>query len=234
MEKSGSGTPIPFWLRASRSGPPSRRRDPPRRSVVTAISGALARGRAEEAGRLEDQDHDQEAEDDDLLPARVDVVGIQADHDPEDDAADRGALQVADPAEDRGGERLQAERRAVEPPRLAVIEGDDQAGSTGARPGQEERQRDRPVDVDAHEAGRLAVLGHGPHRLALAGVRDEPDEGEEQRDRDRRHEDVAELDVNLAEEDEYVGGRQDARAGPLDQRDRRGPQDLLAGVLEDE
>ena len=95
------------------------------------------------------------------------------------------------PAHHSGRERQQAELEAELEERLPVVEGDDEAGRAGQCTGDEERQRDGPVHVDAHETRRLAILGRGAHRLALAGVGHEPAQGEQQRDRDAEHDQIS-------------------------------------------
>ena len=47
-----------------------------------------------------------------------------------------------------------------------LVERVDQAGGAGQQAAEQERQRDRRVDVDAHQPRRLGVLRGGAHRLA--------------------------------------------------------------------
>src|SRR6187402_2134246 len=67
---------------------------------------------AEEAGRPEDKDRDEDAEDDGGRPPRIpEALHIrfdEAEHDP----AEHGAAQIADPAEHGSGEREEAEPEA--------------------------------------------------------------------------------------------------------------------------
>ena len=69
------------------------------------------------------------------------------------------------------------------------------AGDTGQRRADEERRRDRAVDVDAEHLGRLAVGGDGAHRLAELGAVDEQRQAEHQHDAE--HDDHDPHDVDL-------------------------------------
>ncbi len=86
-----------------------------------------------------------------------------------------GAREVADAAEHRGRERDQAELEAGVVAHVELQQVDD-AGGAGERACEQERDGDRPVDVDAHHRRGLGVLGDGPHRLALLRRADEPGE----------------------------------------------------------
>ncbi len=100
---------------------------------------------------------------------------------PMQERAEHGAGQVADPAEHCGGECDQPEREAGVVADLPEVERVDEAARAGERAGEEERERDRPVDVDPHHRRGVAVLGRRAHRLALPRPLDEPDEGEQHR-----------------------------------------------------
>ena len=107
------------------------------------------------------------------------VVGLdQADQ----ERAEHGAGQVADAAEHGGGEGDQAEREALVVANHRLRERVDEPGGAGERAGEQERERDRAVDVDPHDRARLHVLGGRAHRLALLGAADEVHEPEEHRD----------------------------------------------------
>ena len=68
------------------------------------------------------------------------------------------------------------------------IEGEDDSARARQCTGDEECERDRPVDVDPHHCRSVFVLRRGTHRLALARVLDEPDQAEEDRDGDEQNE----------------------------------------------
>ena len=79
--------------------------------------------------------------------------------------AEHGPGKVADAAEHGRGESDQTEREArVEPDRRRV-EREDDACRAGERAGDEERERDRPVDVDPHHRRGVLVLRRRAHRL---------------------------------------------------------------------
>src|SRR6266536_4983308 len=119
-------------------------------------SGSLGGRFAKQTGRLEDQRQDQHPEHDRLGPARIDQVITPGRDDADQQPADEGTVQVADPAEHGGGERQQAVAKALEVPDLGVVGAVDQAGRAGQRSTDQERQRDRLVDVDAHHRGGFA------------------------------------------------------------------------------
>ena len=58
---------------------------------------------------------------------------------------------------------------ALEVPDRRLVQRVDQAGGAGHHAAEQERQRDRRVDVDAHQARGLGVLRGRAHRLARAG-----------------------------------------------------------------
>ena len=84
--------------------------------------------------------------------------------------------QVADAAEHRRSEGDQAEREAGVVADLAEVEGVDEAAGAGERAGDQEGERDRPVDVDAHHRRGVAVLRRRAHRLPLTRPLHEPDQ----------------------------------------------------------
>ena len=148
--------------------------------------------------------------------------------DPDDQAADDGALEVADAAHDRGGERDQAGREALVELHRAVVERVDQARGAGQQAAEQEGQADRAVDVDAHQAGGVGILRGGAHGLAVLGLADEVEERDQQRDGDRPGEDVRAHEVDAADVEDLL-----LRADQVRRRvRRRAPQQ--ADVLQDE
>ena len=126
---------------------------------------------AEQAGRLEDQDQDQQAEDDRLGPARVDAGSRRWPRRSPISMPPRNApVMLPMPPITAAVNAHQAAAEALEEPGGVVVEAVDQAGRAGQRAAEQERQRDRQVDVDAHHRRRLAVLGGRPHRLAQSGA----------------------------------------------------------------
>ena len=185
----------------------------------------------EEPGRPEDEDADQDAEDDRVRPVGRQVAVTERIDEPEHDRSDHGSLEVADPAQHGGGERVQAEPEAEVPDRRVVVEDLDDASGAGEGTSDEERDRDRAVHVDAHQSGRIGILGRGTHRPTLPRRPYEPGQHDEEWDGHDRHEDLLDVDRDAFD--------------PEDRQDVGGPEDvvdaLVAGarqeqgdVLEDE
>ena len=121
------------------------------------------------------------------LPGRVPAQAFVERLDEADaQRAEHGAWQVADPAEHGGGEGDQPELRSrcrSGPRRSRARRRSPPA--PGERAGDQERERDRPVDVDAHHRRGVAVLRGRAHRLALPRALHEPDQGEQHGHRDQ-------------------------------------------------
>ena len=135
---------------------------------------------AEQALRPEDEDQDEQDEDDRLGPVgpgRVPGEAVVEVLDEADQvAAERGARDVADAAEHGRREGEQADAEAEVEARLREVGEVDEAADAGERAAEAERERDRAVDVDAHQARGVAILRRRPHRLAPARALDEPDQ----------------------------------------------------------
>ena len=117
-----------------------------------------------------DQDQDRRTRSPGSTPGRDAVVGDRLD-DADHEAADDRALEVADAAHHGGGERDQAGREALVELDRAVVDRVDQPGRAGEHAAEQERQRDRAVDVDAHQPRGVRVLRGRAHRLAVARAR---------------------------------------------------------------
>src|SRR5262245_4093583 len=157
---------------------------------------------AEESLRPEDHDQDEVDEDDRRRPRAADpVVGDLLD-DPDDEAAEHGALEVPDAAEHGGGEGDQAGLEALEVPDRGLVERIHESRGTGHEPAQQERERDRGVHVDAHQTRRLGILGGCAHGAAHPAPRDEPGEQDHERDRHPDGQHVALVDVHAADSEE--------------------------------
>ena len=149
----------------------------------------------------EDHDHDRGSRTPRLAPTR-EPLSIAIDRlldDPDDQTPDHRALEVADAAHDRRSERDQAGGEALVELDRAVVERVDQAGRARQQAAEQERQRDRAVDVDAHQARGVGVLRGRAHRLAVLGLPDEPEERDQQRDGDDDGEEVGVHDVDAAD-----------------------------------
>ncbi len=93
----------------------------------------------------------------------------EADH----KTAQHRARNVPDAAEDRGGEGFETGLETVEEPGRSVVHAADETRRPGKRAADQERHRDRRVDVDAHQLGRVTILGGRPHRLPDFRLRNE-------------------------------------------------------------
>src|SRR5918911_2214977 len=114
---------------------------------AVAMSDLFRRDLAEDALGLEDHEHDEDREDDRLAPRLTEAHAVvQVLDDPDDEAAEDGAGEVADPAEHGGGERDEAQAEAGVPPGEPVGLQVEDAGRAGERPTEAERERDRAVD----------------------------------------------------------------------------------------
>ncbi len=175
----------------------------PRGRVADAsrCSSGLPRLLAQQALRPEHEDQHEVAEHDRRRPLRADpVVGDLLDH-ADDQAAEDGALDVADAAHDGGGERDQAGGEAGEEPHVGLVQRVDEAGGAGHQAAEQERERDRRVHVDAHQARGLRVLRGGAHGAADPGAADEVDQEDEQRHGHHERQDVAVRDRDAEDRD---------------------------------
>src|SRR5262245_56799876 len=86
------------------------------RAIDPGLSGLLRRGQAEQPGRAEPHDDDEDREDDDVGPPHLEDLAAQRLDEPDEDPAHDGARDAADAAEHRRGE-------GAEPRRVADVEG---------------------------------------------------------------------------------------------------------------
>ena len=112
--------------------------DPAADLLSSRCSCSIRQLLAEEAGGLEHQDRDQDPEDEGVRPVRREEAVTERIDEAEDERAEHGALQVADPAEDGRRERVEAEPEAEVPDRRVVVEDLDDAGRTRQRTGDQE------------------------------------------------------------------------------------------------
>src|SRR5436309_8413931 len=153
---------------------------------------ALRRSLAENSLRAKHQDRGQNREDERLGPLGPGAVPgkplvERLDQADQDGAQDR-SREISDAAQDRRRKCEQAELEAGVEADRRRIEGEDDSARARQCTGDEECERDRPVDVDPHHCRSVFVLRRGTHRLALARVLDEPDQAEEDRDGDEQNE----------------------------------------------
>ena len=125
--------------------------------------------------------------------------------------ADRRAGDVADPSQDRGGERLQAGVEAEVLADVAEAQAPDHARRPCEHAAEQEGQGDGLVEVDAHEGrasgpGRSARIAR-PRRVRVDErlERDHQDQGQDE-DEDRQDGDRGAADLDLPVEREDLGG----------------------------
>src|SRR5690242_19133096 len=144
---------------------------PPKKpAILDLLRGALA----EQAGGLHQEDEDEDGEGDGVLPGGADVAGDELLGEAEDEAAEHGALHVADAAQDRGHERLEAGHQPHQGLHLAEGARVEDAGHRRQHRPEHEGEADHAVDVHAHQRGDRGVPGDRAHGRAHAAVEDDP------------------------------------------------------------
>src|SRR6185369_789832 len=168
-----------------------------RRNSLSELTLDLLRAElAEQAGRAHEQDDDEEREGDAVAVGRERVPRDVLLGEAEREAAHHGAGHVADAAEDRGDEGLEAERQAHERVHLRARAGEEQRGGGGEGAPEREGVGDDAVHVDAHEPGHLRVERHGAHRGAELRPVDDVLQHEHEQHRDHERDDVVVRDVD--------------------------------------
>src|SRR5205823_14982738 len=124
-------------------------------TLNSELSCSFWHGLAEDARGPEDQDEDEDSKHHHLGPFGVDKEVAECLDYPDEQAAQGGAADVADAAEDGAGEGEEAAAEALQEPGVAVVDAEDEAGGAGERPTDHERERDGRVDVDTHQRRRL-------------------------------------------------------------------------------
>ena len=155
---------------------------PAPQSLMPMVAAPLL---AEEPGRPEDHDQQEQDEEEHLPVGRRDVVAAERLHDADADAAEQRALDAAHAAEhdDHEGDQHEVEpdgRKHREQRHHHAGGEPDQRGAAGE--GDEEDARHR----DAHELRRLAVLHGGADRLAEIGRLEHELQPDRAGDRDSR------------------------------------------------
>jgi hypothetical protein len=182
---------------------------------------------AEQAGGAEEQDDDEDREGDGVFvggPLAAVHEGLDG---AEEEAAEGGAGDVADAAEDGGDEGFEAGHHAHERVDGGVIQRVEDAAGAGEGGAEGEGEGDDDVVVYADELGGFGVERDGAHRGAdLRAINDEL-----QRDHQQRGDD---------DDDDLVGGDDEAAEGEIgrgeDGREgaRGGAEEDLAGVFEEQ
>src|SRR6266851_1814242 len=137
--------------------------------------GALSRALAEQAGRAEQQDGDEDDEDADPPEILAEEEAAERFGQPDDEAADQRADEAAHAAEHDDGEGDDDE--AFADAGMGVVARQQQAGG-GADAGDADAEAhgEDMLDVDADEARTVALAGDRADRLAEIGALDEEPE----------------------------------------------------------
>ena len=120
--------------------------------------------------------HDQDKKYDSIRQLGRNVGLAQVLDDAQQDTAEERTRDRADAAKDRGHERLDAGHGAGCGLQGRIGRAEQRTGHSGQRRADGKGQRDRRVDVDAHQLGSAAVFRHSQHGVACGGVIDEPDQ----------------------------------------------------------
>ena len=113
----------------------------------------------------------------------LDVARADRFDQPEHDATDHRAGQVADTAEHRCREGLKPRHEAHRVVRDAVVRRDHHASHCSQCRPNDEGQRDDAVRIHAHQARNAVVLGRRAHRAAHVGARHQQDKANHHRGR---------------------------------------------------
>src|SRR5665811_1179428 len=130
----------------------------------------------EQALWAEHQDQDEQYEGPDVLPRAAtelawDVLRRHAFDDAQDQATDHSTLDVPDATQDGRGEGLEAGQEAHPEVDVVVLQPLGHTGNPCQDRAQRERDHDDVVDVDAHQASSVRVLGHGFHAVSYTHLR---------------------------------------------------------------
>ena len=162
-----------------------------------------------EPGRPGDDHGDEDDKGEGILPFAREIGGAEGLEKADDEATDHGAGNVADAAQDRRSEGLEARDIAHAEIDRAVVEPDQHAGDRRQGRADDEGQQDDAVDIDADEPRRVLVERGRAHRLAEPGVLHEEVEPQHHRDADDE-----EHDLDAAQDrppKAQMPGRQDRR-----------------------
>src|SRR5260221_7639146 len=157
-------------------------------SVPGVFIAASSCARAEQPGRAEQQDGEEDDEDADPPEILAEEEAAERFGQPNDEAADQRADEAAHAAEHDDGEGDDDE--ALADAGMSVIARQQEAGG-GADAGDADAEAhgEDMLDVDADQARALALAGHRADRLAEIGpLDDEPEQGGDDESADERDE----------------------------------------------
>ena len=131
---------------------------------------------AQQAGGFNNEHHDQDKEHDCVGQLGGNVGLAQVLDDAQQDAAQERARDGADAAENSSHEGLDTGHSAGGGLQGRVGRAEQRTSHRRQRRADGEGQRNGGVDVDAHQLGSAAILGHSLHGVAGGRVVDEPDQ----------------------------------------------------------
>ena len=182
---------------------------------------------AQDAGRLDQQDDDEDGEGGGVTPGRQAHRRDKALADADGQAADHGAGDGTDAAQNGGHEGFQAQHRAHGGGGLRIAAAVQHRADAGQGRAHRKGEGNGAVDVDAHQAGGVHVLRDGPHGLAQLGALDKQRQHDHRDDHDRQGQDGGQADVDGADLEHLVGEIGGDHLGAR-------AQNQLGGVLQEE
>src|SRR5450756_2034166 len=149
---------------------------------MTATSDLFRRLLSQQPGRPPEENNDEDDEDKDIFPGSADVAGKERFHESQQQPADHGARDVADAAQDGGGERLETVGPAHVEADGTVVHAVHDAGDAAEGRAQSEDEENDDADIDAHQRRSAAVQSSGTYGCAKRRLLDdEPDDQHERK-----------------------------------------------------
>src|SRR6185436_2245962 len=144
---------------------------------------------AENTGRPQCEEKDQHCEGEDVTPLATEPFRAERLDEPQYEATQHRAFDVADTTDDGSGEGLQTDDETHQEVDLAVVGARHHAGGASQSGADEEGLGDHRVDIDAHQQRASHVQGDRPHRtpgggLLNVGVQRDHERGSDQHEDD--------------------------------------------------
>ena len=131
---------------------------------------------SQKPGRFEKENQNQDREGDGITKARGNITGDEGFGDADDEAAESGAGEIADSAENSGDEGFKSGENPHEWIDAGIDGGIEKGGGGGQTGAEDEGEADYGIDIDTHQAGDAVVEGDGAHGGAHFGVVDDETE----------------------------------------------------------
>ncbi len=151
---------------------------------------------SEQAGGAEDEDHDQDREDQRPGPLLTEIRRAERASQSDDQSAEHGSRQLANPAQHGRRERIQPVLKAHLKTDRVDIERVHDARDAAQRAADHERRPDHAIDVNPHQLGRDGILLNRPHRLAELGELHEQRQPHHDRHGDEHDQQVLDRELN--------------------------------------